>query len=34
MKKTIGALVLTGLEVIKDSDFLEAINTEFRVAGK
>ncbi len=34
MKKTIGALVLTGMEVVKDSDFLEAIKTEFYVKDK
>jgi amidohydrolase len=34
MKKTIGALVLTGLEVVKDSDFLKALKAEFCVTGK
>ncbi len=29
MKKTIGALVLTGLEVVMDPVFLKAIKTEF-----
>ena len=34
MKKTIGALVLTGLEVVMDPELLKAIKTEFGVTGK
>jgi len=34
MKKTIGALVLTGMAVVNDSGFLEAIKTEFNVKEK
>lgn len=34
MKKTIGALVQTGLEVVMDLELLEAIKTEFCVTGK